>query len=58
MVEGKGNYYDRKFKISAIGLDKVGKSAICLRYNYDKFSEAYISTIGVDYIVKTIDING
>ena len=58
MVEGEGDYYDRKFRIMAIGLDKVGKSAIFQRYNYDKFRENYISTVGVDYAVKTIDING
>jgi len=37
----------------------VGKSCLLLRFEDDKFfSESYISTIGVDFKIKTVDIDG
>ncbi|RVW37672.1 GTP-binding protein YPTM2 [Vitis vinifera] len=43
------NYeYDHLFKILLVGDSGVGKSCLLLRYADDTYSEAYISTIGVD----------
>uniref|UniRef100_A0A1I8GD38 Ras-related protein n=1 Tax=Macrostomum lignano TaxID=282301 RepID=A0A1I8GD38_9PLAT len=36
----------------------VGKSALLLRYTDDTFSSNYITTIGVDFKIKTLDIDG
>jgi small GTP-binding protein len=36
----------------------VGKSSLLLRFSDNKFSESFISTIGVDFKIKTINIDG
>jgi Ras-related protein Rab-1A len=50
--------YDYLFKILMIGDSGVGKSAILHRYCDDIYSDNYISTIGVDFKVKTIKVDG
>ena len=45
-------------KILLIGDSSVGKSSILLKYIEDKFSENYVSTIGIEYKIKTLIING
>ena len=47
--------YDCLFKIVIIGNSGVGKSSILLRFTDDKFSDSYLTTIGVDF--KYADIN-
>jgi Ras-related protein Rab-1A len=49
--------YDYLFKTLLIGPSNVGKSAIMLRYVDDIFCESYISTIGVDFKIKTLEVN-
>lgn len=51
------NEYDYLFKILLIGDSGVGKSAILNRYCDDSYSDNYISTIGVDFKIKTINID-
>lgn len=46
------------FKIIMVGDSNVGKSSLLMKYSNNKFSEKYISTIGVDFKIKTIDYNG
>ena len=36
----------------------VGKTSLLLRYTDDNFSESHISTIGVEYKIKSINVNG
>ena len=43
------------FCITYIG---VGKTCLMLRYTNDVFNSSYISTIGVDFHIKSVDING
>ena len=50
--------YDYLFKILIIGDSGVGKSALLNRYCDDFYTDNYISTIGVDFKVKTIEVNG
>ncbi len=50
--------YDYLFKILIIGDSGVGKSAILLRFTEDTFSEHFISTIGVDFKIRTIEHEG
>ena len=50
--------YDYLLKILLIGDSNTGKSSLLIRFCDDSFSEAFISTIGVDFKVKTIEIDG
>jgi len=50
--------YDYLFKILIIGDASVGKSSILLRFTDDTFDEHIQSTIGVDFKVKHIEVEG
>jgi Ras-related protein Rab-1A len=52
------NDYDFLFKILLLGDSGAGKSAILNRYCDEIFTDGYISTIGVDFKIKTIEIDG
>ena len=49
---------DHLFKILLIGDSAVGKTAILNRFIDDKFNETFISTIGVDFKIKSIALEG
>ena len=36
----------------------VGKTSLLLRYANDAFSPSFITTIGIDFKVKTVDLDG
>merc|ERR1719158_1534615 len=50
--------YDYLFKLLLIGDSGVGKSCLLLRFADDTYTESYISTIGVDFKIKTIKDEG
>ena len=50
--------YDHLFKLLLIGDSGVGKSSLILRFADDTFNGSFISTIGVDFKVKTVDVGG
>ena len=50
--------YDYLLKFLLIGDAGVGKSCLLQRFADDAFSETYLSTIGVDFRIKTMDIDG
>ncbi|PAA90314.1 hypothetical protein BOX15_Mlig001100g1 [Macrostomum lignano] len=52
------NDYSHLFKLLIIGDSGVGKSSLLVRYTDDTFSGSYITTIGVDFKIKTIEVNG
>jgi len=50
--------HDYFFKILLIGDSGVGKSCLLLRFADDSWTETHISTIGVDFKIKTLEIEG
>ena len=50
--------YDHLFKILMVGDSGVGKSCMLLRFVDQQYNETYISTIGVDFRIKTVNMNG
>ena len=52
------NEYDYLVKLLIIGDSGVGKSCVMQRFADHEFTANYISTIGVDFKVRTVDING
>ncbi|KAI8901076.1 small GTP-binding protein [Globomyces pollinis-pini] len=50
--------YDYLFKLLLIGDSGVGKSCLLLRFADDTYTESYISTIGVDFRIRTIELEG
>ncbi|KAJ3447171.1 ras and ef-hand domain-containing protein [Anaeramoeba flamelloides] len=48
---------ERYFKILIIGDTGVGKSCVMVRFTEETFNETYISTIGVDFKVRTVEVN-
>lgn len=49
--------YDHLVKFLFIGDSGVGKSSILLRYDENKFTSNFLSTIGIDYRVKFLDVD-
>uniref|UniRef100_A0AAR5PS77 Ras-related protein Rab-35 n=1 Tax=Dendroctonus ponderosae TaxID=77166 RepID=A0AAR5PS77_DENPD len=50
--------YDHLFKLLIIGDSGVGKSSLLLRFSDNTFTGSYITTIGVDFKIKTVNIDG
>lgn len=50
--------YDFLFKILLIGNSAVGKSSLLLRFADNVFNESFLPTIGVDFKIRTFDLNG
>ncbi|ODV96993.1 hypothetical protein PACTADRAFT_74579 [Pachysolen tannophilus NRRL Y-2460] len=50
--------YDYLFKLLLIGDSGVGKSCLLLRFADDTYTPDYISTIGVDFKIRTIELDG
>ena len=56
MEEEDSGYYDLKFKIIVIGESRVGKTSLIKRYTKDQFGGVYLTTVGIDFQNKTIEI--
>ena len=50
--------YNHIFKFLLIGESGVGKSSLLLRYCDNSFTSSFISTIGVDFKIKTVKYKG
>uniref|UniRef100_A0A2K6LYX0 Ras-related protein Rab-13 n=1 Tax=Rhinopithecus bieti TaxID=61621 RepID=A0A2K6LYX0_RHIBE len=50
--------YDHLFKLLLIGDLGVGKTCLIIRFAEDNFNNTYISTIGIDFKIRTVDIEG
>ena len=47
-----------QIKLLMIGDSGVGKTCLLLRYANDSFSPTFITTIGIDFKIKNVDIDG
>jgi len=45
-------------KLLLIGDSGVGKSCLLLRFSEDSFAPSFITTIGIDYKIRTIELEG
>lgn len=50
--------YDYLFKLLLIGDSGVGKTCLLFRFSDDAFNKNFIATIGIDFKVRTVDIEG
>ncbi|CAL1703279.1 unnamed protein product [Somion occarium] len=50
--------YDYLFKLLLIGDSGVGKSCLLLRFAENSFTDSYLSTIGVDFKIRTVELEG
>lgn len=50
--------FDHLYKLIIIGDSGVGKSCLLLRFSEDSYIETHISTIGVDFKIKTLEVAG
>lgn len=50
--------YDSILKLLLVGDSGVGKSCLLLRFVEDKFNPSFITTIGIDFKIRTIEIDG
>ena len=49
--------YDYLLKLLLIGDSGVGKTCLLFRFAEDKFNSAFISTIGIDFKIRTIKVD-
>jgi len=54
----KSAAYDFLIKLLLIGDSGVGKSCLLLRFSEGNFTTSFITTIGIDFKIKTIDLDG
>eukprot|EP00483_Globobulimina_turgida_P000418 UN00418 len=50
--------HDYKIKLLMIGDSGVGKSCLVLRFSNNEFTSSFITTIGIDFKIKMMEING
>jgi len=50
--------YDYLIKLLLIGDSGVGKSCLLLRFSDDSFTPSFITTIGIDFKIRTIELEG
>ncbi len=56
--KNKSSDYQYIFKLILIGNSGVGKSSILQRYMNKTFEESYKCTIGVDFLMKSVEVKG
>ena len=50
--------YDYLIKLLIIGDSGVGKTCFLLRFSEDNFNIPHLATIGIDFKIKTIEVDG
>ena len=56
MAYNKNGYFDVKYKIMVLGESRVGKTSLIKRYTKDQFGGVYLTTVGMDFQDKIIEI--
>ncbi|KAL3313060.1 Ras- protein Rab-27A [Cichlidogyrus casuarinus] len=56
MLSDHSEQYDYSIKLLTLGDSSVGKTSILYRYTEEAFSRKFISTVGVDFRKKTIEV--
>ena len=56
MADNKTGYFDVKYKIMVLGESKVGKTSLIKRYTKDQFGGVYLTTVGMDFQDKIIEM--
>lgn len=51
-------HFDYMLKVLVVGNSAVGKTSMLVRYTEKTFQEAFVSTVGIDFKVKTLHRNG
>merc|ERR1711953_481928 len=57
-MAAKSSKFDTTIKLLLIGDSGVGKSCLLLRFSEDAFNATFISTIGIDFKIRTIELDG
>merc|ERR1711934_181773 len=57
-MSGNKSPYDMLIKLLLIGDGGVGKSCLLCRYSDDVFNSNFITTIGIDFKIRTIELDG
>ena len=57
-VAHRAGDFDVQLKLLLIGDGSVGKTSLLSRYTEDTFSAQWISTIGIDFKTKTLELDG
>ena len=57
MNDGENDDNYRLYKILLLGDSGVGKSCLLLRYCENSFQESYLTTIGLDFRLKTVNLD-
>jgi len=52
------NINNQQIKLLLIGDSGVGKSCCLLRFSEDSFTPSFITTIGIDFKIRTIELDG
>jgi Ras-related protein Rab-8A len=52
------SHYDYLAKLLIIGDSGVGKTCFLLQFADGAFNSTYVATIGIDFKMKTIDVEG
>ena len=58
MAAKSSGTYDSLIKLLLIGDSGVGKSCLLLRFSEDSFQTSFITTIGIDFKIRTIEMDG
>jgi len=51
-------HYDYLIKLLVIGDSGVGKTCLLLRFSENSFATSHLATIGIDFKVKMMEIDG
>ena len=56
--EGDSRDFDFLIKLLLIGDSGVGKSCLLIRFADDSFNTSFITTIGIDFKIRTVELDG